>query len=128
MLFVCRGRMFCQFFVHFNLINFIDFLRLNAVCAFIFSLVTLLPEFDKEPLKDDAEGRLPPVTLMSMLDHCGAELLSLMGGARIGIDKPLHLTPNSDELCCVRAFLLTWKLLLKYLQYTTTEVFVLFSL
>ena len=81
-----------------------------------------LPDFDKAALDEDTEGRSPPSTLMSLLDHCGAELLSLVAGTRIGIDRPLHLQPHTDELCSVRAFLLTWKLLLKYLQYSTTEV------
>lgn len=86
------------------------------------SLMAALPGHDTKPLADDSEGRSPPITLMSMLDHCGAELLSLVGGARIGIDRPLDLAPYTDELCCVRGYFLTWKLLLKYLQYADTQV------
>lgn len=84
--------------------------------------MTHLPEFDKQPIVEDAEGRSPPLTLMSMLDLCGGQLLSIVGGARIGVDKPLHLSANTEELCCVRGFLLTWKLLLKYLQYSNEQV------
>ncbi|XP_067945873.1 E3 ubiquitin-protein ligase listerin-like [Watersipora subatra] len=93
----------------------------SACFLLINHLVSALPAFDKEELSDDKEGRSPPSALMSMLDLCGPELLSLVGGARIGVDKPIELLADSEELCCVRAFLLTWKLLLKYLQYSSTQ-------
>ena len=92
-------------------------------------LMQQLPEYDITPISDDTEGRTPPVIIMSLIDHCTAQLLSIVGGARIGVDKPLHLTPNSEEMCCVRGYLLAWRLLLKYLQYTTNEVcYVLYNL
>lgn len=91
-------------------------------CRIFYSLMPTLPEYDTVMIDDDSEGRCPPAVLMSMLDHCGAQLLSLVGGTKIGVDKPLHLGAYSEELCCVRAYLLTWKLLLKYLQYASNEV------
>jgi len=86
------------------------------------SLVPVLPPFDNQPLGEDVEGRCPPLTIISMIDHCSAQLLSLVGGARIGVDKQLDLQLESEELLCVRGYFLTWRLLLKYLEYANRQV------
>lgn len=95
----------------------------NALLTFVTRVMSLLPEYDTDPLSDDTEeGRCPQVVLVSTIDLCSTRLLALVSGSRIGIDKPLELVPASDELICVRGYLLAWRLLLKYLQYSSTEV------
>jgi len=95
----------------------------HSMCPLVLSsLVPVLPPFDNQPLEEDVEGRCPPLTIISMIDHCSSQLLSLVGGARIGVDKQLDLQVESEELLCVRGYFLTWRILLKYLEYANRQV------
>ena len=82
-----------------------------------------LPQYDNEPLSDDGEeGRSPLVMVMSFIDVCSHHLLSLVDSSKIGTEKPLEFGIESDGFVCIRGYFLVWRLLLKYLQYSSSEV------
>jgi len=80
-----------------------------------------LPQYDLEPVGDLEELKCPMPTLTSVLDLYHDDLLTLVGGAKLDADS-VHLETNSVEIQSMKGYFLTWQLLLKYLQYCSTQV------
>lgn len=89
--------------------------------------MSTLPQHDtSDQVSDDdtlsgGGGRCPQEALVSTINTCS--IGQFLGGYRIGVDERARVTHSDrDEFVCFRAHLLTWSLLLKYLQYSTSEV------
>lgn len=99
------------------------YLLCSCFLSFVSRMMSSLSKYDTGGSSDDRDkGRCPQVVIVSTIDLCNTRILTLVSGFRIGVDKPLELIPDSDEMVCIRGYLLAWRLLLKYLQFSTVEV------